>query len=107
MKKIPVVRRRKAEEDIDSAFEYYLTHADASIAIEFVNALETAVNHISVHPFTGSTRYEFELEIEDLRSWPLQRFPYLLFFFATDSHVEVLRVLHTKTDIPLWMQDTE
>ena len=34
-----------------------------------------------------------------LRAWPLDQFPYLMFYVAEVDRVEVWRVLHTRRDI--------
>ena len=41
-------------------------------ALAFIESLETAIEHLTRHPFTGSLRFAFELEIPDLRSWRLE-----------------------------------
>lgn len=105
MKQKLVVTRRRAELDIDAAFEYYLAEAGASVAGDFVNSLENAITHLSRHSRIGSTRYAHELDIPDLRSWPLKRFPYLIFYADMPTHVEIWRLLHSHTDIPKWMQE--
>lgn len=68
-----------------------------------VNALQRAYRHIAPHPATGSPRYAHELDLPCLRSWPLRRYPYLVFYVERDEHVDVWRVLHGERDIPAWM----
>jgi toxin ParE1/3/4 len=38
-----------------------------------------------------------------LRSWPLERYPHLIFYIERATHVEVWRVLNGKRDIPAWL----
>lgn len=45
-----------------------------------------------------------ELNLPDLRSWALSRYPYLIFHIERPDHIDVWRVLHSKRDIPAWMQ---
>lgn len=105
----PVVRRRKANDDIESAVSYYLDAAGSELATDFLNRLELVIKNISKHPRAGSQRYGHELQIIDLRQWPMQRFPYLIFYVEKQRHIELVRVLHSERDIPssITLDDTE
>lgn len=72
----------------------------------FIDALELANAYIARHPGTGSPPYAHALSLPGLRSWPLTRYPYLVFFIERDDHIDVWRVLHGQRDIPAWL-DTE
>jgi plasmid stabilization system protein ParE len=61
---------------------------------------------ISRNPGTGSPRYAHELNLPGLQSWPLMRYPHLVFYVERPDHIDVWRVLHGQRDIPAWMQDT-
>ena len=96
-----VALRALATADIDSAVIYYRTEAGPAVALDFVEALEAAIDHLSQHPRVGSLRFAYELDIPGLRCWSLQRFPYLVFYLtAHDDRVDVWRVLHARRDIP-------
>lgn len=105
MKAKALVQRTLALGDIDQAITHYLKQDAATAALGFVDALEHAYAHISKHPATGSPRYAHELGIPDLRSWPLSKYPYLVFYVEQHDHIDVWRVLHMKRDIPAWMVD--
>ena len=77
--------RAVAANDIDAAAAYYRNEAGPQIALDFVDALEAAINHLRQHPLTGSLRFGYELEIPELRSWPLQKFPYIIFYMPDDD----------------------
>ena len=100
MRQKPVVRRRRANEDIESAVSYYIDEAGPEIAWAFLDQLRDAIRHIRNQPAAGSQRYGHELQISDLRQWPLKRFPYLIFYVEKERHIEIARVLHSKRDIP-------
>lgn len=100
-----VVLRERALRDIDDAVAYYLDAAGAKVALGFVDALERACRHLSTHPGIGSPRYAHELDLPDLRCWPLQRFPYLIFYVEGENGVDVWRVLHAERDIPAWLRE--
>ena len=100
----PVVLRELANLDIDEAIAYYLGEGAVDATLGLVDALEKAFDHIGQHPASGSTRYALELNLPELRSWPLTRYPYLVFYIENAEHVDVWRVLHAQRDIPMWMQ---
>ena len=99
----PVVARTTAGVDIDAAFEQYLITAGPEVASRFMDALEVAFSHISRHPGAGSPRYAHLLQLPGLRSWPLTRFPYLVFYMETPHEIDVLHVLHGSMDLPEWL----
>lgn len=107
MKAKPVVPRALANQDAEGAVAYYLSEDAASAALGFVDALEQAFTHIGRHPATGSPRYAHALNLPGLRSWPLSRFPYLVFYVEHIDHIDVWRVLHSVRDVPAWMQEPE
>jgi len=101
----PIVPRQFANQDVEEAIAYYLEQNATDAALGFIDELERAYTHISRHPATGSTRYGYELNLRGLRSWPLSRFPHLVFYVERSDHIDVWRVLHVQRDIPAWMND--
>ena len=101
----PIVPRELANRDVDEAIAYYLSEASDEIAPGFVDALERAYRHISRYPASGSSRYAVALNLPGLRSWPLRRFPHLVFYLETKDCIDVWRVLQGARDIPAWMQE--
>jgi toxin ParE1/3/4 len=88
-----VIPRELANRDVDEAVDHYMSEGAAKAALDFIDALEKAYSHISRQPASGSPRYAHELSLPGLRSWPLTRFPCLVFYFEHDDHVDVWRVL--------------
>lgn len=82
---------------------YYRDEGDLEVALDFVDALEAAITDLCDHPLIGTLRFAFELEIPDLRSWSLQRFPYLAFYVPDNDRIDVWRVLHARRDIPAFL----
>ena|SRR5258706_16438312 len=107
MKPKRLASRELAKLDIEAAFDHYLVEAGPDIAIAFVDEIERTFIRISRDPGAGSPRYAHELELPDLRYWPVKRFPYLIFYVDLGSHVDIWRVLHSHTDIPSWMRDPD
>ena len=101
----PVIPRERAHRDVQDALDHYLQEAGDRVALGFIDALESAYAHLSRHPQTGSPRYGHELNLPGLRSWPITRFPYLVFYVERDDCVDVWRVLHGQRDIPTWLID--
>lgn len=100
----PVVPRAQAEQDVDEVLHFYLTEGGEPVALGFVEALQQAYAHIGRHPATGSPRYAHELNLPGLRTWPLTRYPFLVFYVEQPERVDIWRVLHQQRDIPAWMQ---
>ena len=89
-----------AAADIDSAVNYYRTEAGPEVALGFVEALEDTADHLSRHPFSGSLRFSYELDIPRLRCRSVQRLPYLIFYVTGQDSIDIWRVLHARRDIP-------
>jgi toxin ParE1/3/4 len=99
-----VIPREQANRDVDEAVAYYLNQSADQAALGFIDALEQAYTHIGRHPATGSPRSQHELGLPELRTRPLSRYPYLLFYVERQDHIDVWRVLHSQRDIPAWLQ---
>lgn len=102
-----IIPRERAGRDIDAAIDHYLSKAGKTAAFGFIDALEQAFQHIARHPASTSPRYAHELDLPRLRSWPLKRYPYLVFFVERDGHIDVWRVLHGERDIPASLREPE
>ena len=105
MKSKLILPRESASRDVEDVVDYYLNKVGEQIALGFVDALEQAYHHIASHPASGSPRYDHELNLPGLRYWPLQRYPYLVFYVELSSHIDIWRVLHGQRDIPAWLLD--
>ncbi|MCX5540009.1 type II toxin-antitoxin system RelE/ParE family toxin [Paraburkholderia sp. CNPSo 3076] len=100
----PVVPTRLAREDVEDELTYYLVdEGSEQAALGFIAEIEYAYAHLAKHPKTGSPRYAYELDIPGLRSWPLDRYPHVIFYIERKDYVEVWRVLNGKRDIPSWL----
>ncbi len=104
MKAKQVIPREQANRDVDEAVAYYLNQSADQAALGLIDALAQTYTHIGRHPATGSPRYQHELGLPELRTWPLSRYPYLLFYVERQDHIDVWRVLHSQRAIPAWLQ---
>ena len=105
MKRKSVIPRQQAEQDVDDIVSYYLSETAGQAALGFIDALERAYDHLARYPESGSPRYAHELNIPGIRFWPIQSYPYLIFYMDRSDCVDVWRVLHAERDIPNWMRD--
>ena len=103
VKSKPIIPRELANRDVDEAIKHYLREDATQAALGFIEALEQAYVHIGRHPATGSPRYAHDLDLPGLRSWPLTRYPHLVFYIERSDHIDVWRVLHGQRDIPVWL----
>ena len=101
----PVSRRASAQRDIEESVAWYLGEQAPEAALGFIDAVEQAFVHLGRHPETGSPRYGHELDLPGLRSWPLKRYPYIVFYIEQEDHIDVWRILHGMRDLPAWLRD--
>lgn len=104
MKRVDI--RSSAQRDLTAVVDHYLDEGNADVAEAFLRAFDDARRHLAEFPASGSPRYDNELGIPNLRSWALSSFPYVVMYIERDDHVDVLRVLHGKRDIPATLQES-
>jgi len=100
-----VLRRRQAQLDVMQAADYYFDEGGAELELRFIDAVSAAIARIGAQPGIGSPRYSAQLSFDGLRSWPVKRFPYLIFYVEREDQVDVLRVLHGQRDLPEWLSE--
>lgn len=98
-----VVLTDQAKHEVRHATVWYRQEGGTVLAQRWVAALQDAVRHIGAHPQTGITRYAVQLKLDDLRFWPVNGFPHLIFYIERDRQIDVGRVLHAQRDVPAWM----
>lgn len=99
-----VVLRRTARQDVDEAVDFYIGQGAHDAAFRLVDELETDFKHLSRFPETGSPRYAQELSLPGLRHWPVQNYPYVVFYVVGEEHVDIWRVLHAERDLPEFLR---
>ncbi len=103
----PLHWRRPARHDTMEAAKWYGREAGHATGERFLAAVDTSLARIARHPSAGSTRYALPLHLDGLRFWPVDGFPYLVFYVEREDRIDVWRVLHEKRDIPAWMGGTK
>ncbi len=76
----PLVLRPLAQADIDAVFAYCRAEGGPNLARQLADQLEDALRTLATHPAIGSRRDADLPGISDLRSWPIRKSPYLIFF---------------------------
>ncbi|KNH00578.1 hypothetical protein BRCH_01178c [Candidatus Burkholderia brachyanthoides] len=103
----PVIPTRMAQQDVENEVTYYLVDKGSGseqAALGFIAEIEKLYERLAKHPHVvGSPRYAYELDIPGLRSWPLERYPHLIFYIERETHVGIWRVLNGMRDIPAWL----
>jgi toxin ParE1/3/4 len=104
MKSKPVVPTRQAQQDLEAGIDYYLfEEGSEAAALGLITAVEEAFQRLGKNPAMGSPRYAYELDLPGLRSWPLKRYPHLVFYVERDDYVEIWRVINGVRDVPAWL----
>ena len=91
---------RAADRDIRDAIAHYAAEAGEKVAMGFREALKDAMELLSRFPHIGSTALGAAVSRPAVRTWPLSGFPYLVVYEQSPDSVYVVRVLHTRQDIP-------
>jgi toxin ParE1/3/4 len=100
-----VIPRSLARRDVEEAIGDFLAKGARDAALGFIDTLEAACAQIGRYPGIGSLRYGQELNLPELRCWPLGRYPFLVFYAERPHHIDVWRVLHGQRDVAAWMSE--
>lgn len=101
----PVRLRHLAANDVGAAIDHYVDDAGNDVAGRFIDAVERALHQNARQPHIGSLRFSYELDLPELRAWPLARFPHLVFYVEREHEIDVWRVLHSRRDLPATLAD--
>lgn len=88
-----VVFHELAEQDLNEAADYY-AGVRRNLGAAFLQAVEVTVQRIAEAPTAGSPH-------DDLRWWPVRRFPYAIVYRVRDDSIRVLAVAHQRRQ-PYW-----
>lgn len=95
-----LLRRRRADQDVDEQVGYYLDEGATDTALRFIDAVDAACRRLQDHPEIGVLREFQSTRLTGLRIWFLPDFPeHLVFYQQTEKTVEVVRILHAKRDV--------
>jgi len=84
------------DSDVLDAAEWY-DGRQPNLGADFLARVRKAVNRLIADP-ERRTSVDF-----GVRYWPVERFPYVVFYDVTESEVLVLGVMHTSRDSKKWL----
>lgn len=91
--------RPAAERDIDEAVFYLTDEGGVELSHRFAHELEVTFKRLYSLPHLGKLWPAEMQKLEGMRSLPLPRFPYSIFYLSTDGVIEIVRVLHQRREI--------
>jgi toxin ParE1/3/4 len=108
----PLQMRPAARADVLEVAAHYRADSGLGIALAFTDALQRTLAQIAqraggeLPPPGALPAYDELLDMPGLRAATLKRFPQLVFHIERADHVDVLRVLHAKRDLPASLRPT-
>ena len=99
--------RPLAEADVDAILAYYRAEGGPRLSTHFAAQLEAELRTLATHPAIGSLRYADLLGIPGLRSWPIKRSAYLIFYVDDAGQIDIWRVLHGRRDLSALLGDDD
>ncbi len=103
----PIYLSQVARNDLADLLLNYEQQFAAQAIDGCLDALAKAYKQIGKFPKTGSPKAGNSLELPGLRSWPLTKYPFLLFYTENHDQIDAWRLLHEKRDIPRSLGRTE
>ena len=94
-----IVRHRKAKRDLLRVF-VYLGERNMDAAERFLRAVNDDLHRLAGMPNIGPLRESANPKLAGVRSLPVSGFRnYLIFYTATETELQLLRVMHGARDI--------
>ena len=91
--------RPRAEADLVEHTRYYVRVGGRPLGERFFDAALAALRSIERRPGIGSPRLGELCDIPGLRAWPVKAFPVRWCYFATENHLDVVRLLADAQDL--------
>ena len=96
----PAWLRPRAEADLIDKTRYYRTAGGDPLGQRFFDAALAALRAIERMPAIGSASIGDRCDVPGLRSWSIKGFPIRWYYFVTDDHLDVVRLLADAQDLP-------
>jgi toxin ParE1/3/4 len=90
--------RPAARSDADDAQAYY-AGISLDVSQDFTEEFLDAITLLANNPDIGSRRYAHYSDDRSLRFWRLDRFPFLVFYRASNEVLDVVRIVHEKRSL--------
>ena len=94
-----VVWRQVAEQDLEDA-TLYIADNNEEAATRFLDAVDKAVLNLVEMPHLGRERSFHGNRTQNMRSWFVKDFNYIIFYVPLDDGIDVVRLLHGARDLP-------
>jgi len=93
-----IIRRSPVEGDLYDLAEY-ISRDDLDAAIRFLDAVEETFRFLAESSDVGNPCHFRRPTLAGMKRWHVRGFPkHLIFYFATEDEVEIVRVLHAARD---------
>lgn len=92
---LPIILGADAEDDFDSAFDWYERQRNG-LGSQFAARVQATLNLIADRPEM------FAVRAEAVRRAPVRRFPYAVYFRLEPDRIVVLAVVHTSRNQSVW-----
>ena len=101
----PAILRPQALRDQQGEVRYYRKEGGTRLAVKVAKATNDALDHIELEPGMGSPTLGKRLDIPELRTWRVGKFPLLWCYFERKDHLDVVRLLGERQDITTLLGD--
>ncbi len=93
--------RQTASDDVVRQFRHYLVTLNLpEVAVRFRDAVRRTVQSLRQHPLVGPHYHLSNLQLQNLRSWPVAGFEAIRIYYLLDEDtIRVIRILHGKRDV--------
>lgn len=92
--------RPRALRDVGEVAEYLEQQSTLELAVRFISALEGDLERLCLMPEIGASCQFRRVEASNIRRWPVDGFEkWLIFYRATKTKIEIIRVLHGARNI--------
>ena len=85
----------EAEIDFDNSYEYYNKQSKL-VADKFYNSVNNSLNSIQNNP------YSFQVLYKNIRSFALNKFPFVIYYYIEPDVIKVISVFHTSRNPYVW-----
>lgn len=92
------VLRPLARQDRRDEVRYYRDEAGSVVAAKLVAALKKALQTLQRQPAIGSPALGQELGVPQLRTWLVDGFPLVFWYFERETHIDVVRLMGQRQD---------
>ncbi len=95
----PAVLRPQALRDQQGEVRYYREEGGTRLAVKVAKATNEALDQVELDPGMGLPRLGKLLDIPELRTWRVGKFPLVWCYVERRDHLDVIRLLGERQDI--------